>query len=204
MAKGTDQKHWPYATPGIPDQLFERIPGIPLSPREVRLLMLSQLRLSCNLRLWDIGAGTGTIPVEAALLCPGAQIVAVERDEEVAELIGRNCRKFGVLNVRVVHGSAPECLGQLPEDPDRVCIEGGRSLVEVLEAAWPRLSPGGRAVVVTSTLEDLYQVGEQFVRFEAREVEVVQASVLRLVRQGGRQTFVPIEPTFVLSGEKQV
>ena len=47
---------WPYITPGIPDELFENLPGIPLSQRELRLLIISQLRLEANSVLWDIGA----------------------------------------------------------------------------------------------------------------------------------------------------
>ena len=81
---------WPYITPGIPDDLFDSLPGIPLSQREIRLLLISHLRLQPNSLVWDIGAGTGTIPVEIGLLCPQAQIIAVERDEEVASLIRRN------------------------------------------------------------------------------------------------------------------
>ena len=98
---------WPYVTPGIADELFERLPGIPLSKREVRLILLSQLRLTHDAVLWDIGAGTGTIAVESGLLCPQGQIMAIERDEEVAQLIRRNCDRFGVENVQVVEGRAP-------------------------------------------------------------------------------------------------
>ena len=54
---------WRYKSPGIPDHLFERLPGIPLTKREVRLLLISYLRLEANSVLWDVGAGTGTIPV---------------------------------------------------------------------------------------------------------------------------------------------
>ena len=78
---------WPYITPGIPDELFERLPGIPMSKREVRLLLVSLLRLKSDSIVWDIGAGTGTIPIEIGLLCPHGQIVAIERDEEVVNLI---------------------------------------------------------------------------------------------------------------------
>jgi len=68
---------WPYKTPGITDSLFERLPGIPLSKREIRLLLISALRLKANSVIWDIGAGTGTIPIELALLCPESTIVAI-------------------------------------------------------------------------------------------------------------------------------
>ena len=137
---------WPYTTPGITDDLFEGLPGIPMTKREVRLLILSQLRLKKDAVFWDIGAGTGTISVEVGLLCPEGRIVAVERDEEVAALIRRNCDRFEVGNIQVIEGNAPECLEALADSPDCVCIEGGRSVREILTAVWPRLrSPVPRA-----------------------------------------------------------
>jgi cobalt-precorrin-6B (C15)-methyltransferase len=193
---------WPYKTPGIPDELFERIPGIPLSPREVRIQLLAQLRLERNSVLWDIGAGTGTIPVEAGLLCPEAQIVAIERDAEVAELITRNCERFGVKGVVIHQGNAPECLQEISADPDRVCIEGGRVLADILQVVWKRLRVGGRVVIVTSALEGLYRVSEQFSLLQARQVEIVQSGIHCLERRGNQQSFVALDPTFVLSGEK--
>ncbi|MBD2034422.1 precorrin-6Y C5,15-methyltransferase subunit CbiT [Leptolyngbya sp. FACHB-321] len=193
---------WPYATPGIPDDLFERLPGIPMSPREVRLLILSSLRLKVDSVLWDIGAGTGTISVEAGLLCPKGQIIAIERDEEVANLIRRNCDRFSVDNVEVIEGSAPDCLSTLKQAPDRVCIEGGRSIKAILNATWQQLEPQGRIVATAATLEGLYQVSESFAELQVRQIEVVQSAVNRLEKRGLNQTFASIDPIFVLSGEK--
>jgi precorrin-6Y C5,15-methyltransferase (decarboxylating) CbiT subunit len=193
---------WSYVTPGIPDDLFERLPGIPLSPREVRLLLLSYLRLQADSTLWDIGAGTGTVSVEAALLCPQGHIIAIERDEEVASLIRRNCDRFGVANVAVVEGSAPECLQDLSNPPDRVCLEGGRSLKLILQEIWRHLQPQGRIVATAANLENLYQISESFAELRVRNVEVVQSAVNRLERRGTHQTFAAVDPIFVLSGEK--
>jgi len=193
---------WPYITPGIPDELFERLPGIPMSPREVRLLLISALRLKVDSVLWDIGAGTGTIPVEVGLLSPQGRIFAIERDEEVASLIRRNCDRFGVANVEVVEGSAPECLNELSENPQRVCIEGGRSIKVILKEVWQRLQPEGRIVATAASLEGLYQISESFAELQVRNVEVVQSAVNRLERRGTSQTFAAIDPIFVLSGEK--
>ncbi len=193
---------WSYVTPGIPDDLFERLPGIPLSPRELRLLLLSYLRLQPNSVLWDIGAGTGTVSVEAGLLCPQGKIIAVERDEEVASLIQRNCDRFGVTNVEVIEGSAPDCLADLPHRPDRVCIEGGRSIKEIVKAAWKTLPQTGRIVATAANLETLYQVSESFAELHIRNIEVVQSSVNRLEKRGIHQTFAAIDPIFILSGEK--
>ena len=193
---------WPYLTPGIPDDLFDRLPGIPMSPRETRLLMLSYLRLKADTVLWDIGAGTGTVSVEAALLCPQGRVLAVERDEEVASLIQRNCDRFGVTNVEVIEGSAPECLTALPDRPDRVCLEGGRSVKEILKEVWGYLHPQGRIVATAANLENLYQISESFAELQVRNVEVVQSAVNRLERRGTSQTLAAVAPVFVLSGEK--
>jgi cobalt-precorrin-6B (C15)-methyltransferase len=193
---------WSYITPGISDDLFERLPGIPMSKCEVRLLMIGHLRLRANSVLWDIGAGTGTIPVETGLMCPNGRIVAIERDVDVAELIEVNCQKFGVTNVEVIVGSAPECLVDLKEPPDRICIEGGRSVKDILEYCWQRLIVGGRVIATASSLEGLYSISEGFAQLQVRNIEVVQSSINRLETRGNRQTFAAVNPIFILSGEK--
>ena len=195
-------KLWPYITPGIPDELFERLPGIPLSKREIRLLLIAHLRLLPNSVLWDIGAGTGTIPVEIGLLCPQAQIIAVERDEEVANLIRRNCDRFEVNNVEVIEGSAPECLKNLQKPPHRVCIEGGRPIKAILTEVWRYLPPQGRVVATAGNLESLYAVSQGFAELQARNIEVVQSAVNRLETRVIQQTFAAVDPIFILSGEK--
>ncbi|MGB5595815.1 MAG: precorrin-6Y C5,15-methyltransferase subunit CbiT [Crocosphaera sp.] len=193
---------WPYKTPGIPDELFERLPGIPLSKREVRLLLISALRLQKNSVLWDIGAGTGTIPVEVGLLCPDSNIIAVERDQDVSNLIRRNCDRFGVQNVKIFEGQVPDCLNQLEPLPDRVCLEGGRPIKDILTEVWQRLQPEGRLVATASNLENLYLISEGLAAVQARNIEVVQAGVNRLETRGISQTLAAVDPIFILSGEK--
>lgn len=193
---------WPYKTPGIPDILFERLPGIPLSKREVRVLILSSLRMKPDSVLWDIGAGTGTIPIEIGLLCPKGQIIAIERDDEVAKLIKRNCDRFGVDNVQVIQGSAPECLKDIEPKPDLVCIEGGKPIKDILKQTWKHLQPEGRIVATVNSLENLYIISEGLAELQARNIEVVQSAVNRLETRGIHQTFAALNPMFILSGEK--
>ena len=193
---------WPYKTPGIPDKLFERLPGIPLSKREVRILIISSLRMKPDSVLWDIGAGTGTIPVELGLLCPEGQIIAVERDEEVAKLIERNCDRFEINNVSVVRGSAPECLDAIKPKPNLVCIEGGKPIKDILKQTWKYLQPEGRIVATVNNLENLYIISEGLSELQARNIEVVQSAVNRLETRGIHQTFAAVNPMFILSGEK--
>ncbi|MGF1539541.1 MAG: precorrin-6Y C5,15-methyltransferase subunit CbiT [Pleurocapsa sp.] len=193
---------WSYKTPGIPDNLFARLPGIPLSKREVRILIISSLRMRSDSVLWDIGAGTGTIPVEIGLLCPEGKIIAVERDPDVADLIRRNCDRFGVKNVTVVQGSAPDCLQDLQPKPDLVCLEGGKPIKDILHKAWQYLQPTGRVVATASNLENLYVISEGLAELQARNIEVVQSAVNRLETRGIHQTFAALNPMFILSGEK--
>ncbi|MBE9222486.1 precorrin-6Y C5,15-methyltransferase subunit CbiT [Cyanobacterium stanieri LEGE 03274] len=193
---------WKYRTSGIPDELFERLPGIPLTKREVRLLILSALRLEDKSIIWDIGAGTGTVSVEMGLLCPESEIIAVERDPEIVSLIEKNCQKFGVNNVRVMEGFAPECLSQIKSKPDRVFIGGGKSVKNVLGEVWGNLESGGRVVAIASNLENLYQISEGLAELQARNIEVVQSSINRLETRGISQVFAAIAPIFILSGEK--
>lgn len=193
---------WPYKTPGIPDRLFERLPGIPLSKREVRILIISSLRMKPDSVLWDVGAGTGTIPVELGLLCPKAQIIAVERDNEVAKLIERNCDLFEVDNVNVIQGSAPECLKDIQPRPNVVCLEGGKPIKDILQQTWKYLQPEGRIVATVNSLENLYIISEGLSELQARNIEVVQSAVNRLETRGISQTFAAVNPMFILSGEK--
>jgi len=193
---------WPYVTPGITDSLFERLPGIPMTQRETRLAILSQLRLESTSVLWDIGAGTGTIPVETGLICPHGRIIAVERDPDVVALIQANCDRFRVKNVEIHEGSAPECLDRLPAPPDRICIEGGKDLAATIDRAWELLDGGGRIVIIANTLDALYVSSERLATHHARHIEVVQSTGNRLEKRGSHQIFAPVAPAFILSGEK--
>jgi cobalt-precorrin-6B (C15)-methyltransferase len=196
------ERLWKYITPGIPDDLFEQLPGIPMTQREVRLLMIAALKLEIDSTVWDIGAGTGTIPVETGLLCTQGQVIAIERDAEVAGLIRHNCDLFGVTNVKIVEGSAPDCLADIAEKPHRVCIEGGRSVAAILEAVWSLLGAHGRVVVTASNLESLYAVLDSFSKLHGRNVEVVQAAINRLETRGMNRSLVAVDPIFILSAEK--
>jgi len=89
---------------GIPDRVVRALAGNSPEQREIRLLLIAHLRLEPNSVLWT---SAQAIPVEIGLLCPQGQIIAVERDEEVTNLIRRNCDRFEVKNVEVIEASAP-------------------------------------------------------------------------------------------------
>jgi precorrin-6B methylase 2 len=86
--------------------------------------------------------------------------------------------------------------------PDRILIEGGRSVKEILEYCWQRLAIGGRVIATATTLEGLYRISESFSQLHVRNVEIVQSAVNRLETKGNRQIFAAVNPIFILSGDK--
>jgi len=145
--------------PAIPflheDEFAKRMPkkGL-ITKREVRLLSLASLHVRSDSVVWDIGAGSGSVSIEAALLAPQGRVYAIEVDPEGVEICRGNVRAHGVDNVRVVLGRAPEALADL-EGPDAVFVGGSKGSMErIIEVVLERLRPGGRLVVNAITLEN--------------------------------------------------
>jgi precorrin-6Y C5,15-methyltransferase (decarboxylating) len=142
---------------GIPDATFlsfEDRPGL-MTKREVRVQILGELALQPGQIIWDIGAGTGAVSIEVARLVNDGTIYAIEQTAAGTNLIQRNCDRFGVKNVRVIYGKAPQNLTDLPA-PDRVFIGGsGGNLEDILTICQQRLRSRGLVVIALATLEHL-------------------------------------------------
>ncbi len=125
-----------------------------ITKREVRVLSLAALALRPSSLVWDVGAGSGSVGIEAALLAPFGHIYLVEVDPEGVAICRENVAAHGVDNVMVIEGRAPEALAALPA-PDAVFVGGSKgSMEEIIAVALERLSPGGRLVVNAITLEN--------------------------------------------------
>jgi len=135
-------------TPGLPDEWFEH--DGQLTKRDVRAVTLSALAPRKGERLWDIGAGAGSIAIEWMLSDPVNRAVAIERDETRAARIARNAAALGVPDLEILHDAAPAALAGL-EKPDAIFIGGGGP--DVIEAAWAALPNDGRIVVNAVTIE---------------------------------------------------
>lgn len=142
------------------DAFAKRMPkkGL-ITKREVRLLSLATLQIRPDSVVWDIGAGSGSVSIEAAWLAPEGRIYAIEVDPEGAEICRDNVRLHAVDNVRVVEGKAPAVLSDL-EPPHAIFVGGSKGSMEaIIDVALERLCPGGRLVINAITLEN---VGEAY------------------------------------------
>jgi precorrin-6B C5,15-methyltransferase / cobalt-precorrin-6B C5,C15-methyltransferase len=133
---------------GLPEDRFAHRSRM-ITKAEVRTVVLSKLELPATGVLWDVGAGSGSVAVECASLCPGLTVVAVERQGDDTERIRHTAAAHGSV-VEVVHGEAPDALAPLP-DPDRAFVGGGG--LTVLDAVLERLRPGGRVVATYAAID---------------------------------------------------
>jgi len=163
---------------GLPESRYAHAAGLITKP-EVRAVSLSKLRLRPGAVLWDVGAGSGSLAIEAAGLLPDLAVYAVERSETQLELLRQNVAVTGIVDrPTTVAGEAPDALAELP-DPDAVFVGGsGGRLVEILDAARCRLRPDGRIVVNLVTYEHITTT-LVWAREHAIEPEVVQVSISR-------------------------
>lgn len=172
---------WPYASSGIPDELFIR-GDVPMTKQEVRAVALAKLRLTATDTVWDVGAGTGSVSIEAALVARAGSVWAVERNAAGVRLIRENVYAFGCGNVHAVPGVAPEALTKLPV-PDAVFVGGSAGeLPSILEAALEKNSQV-RLCVSCVTIETLTVAcallsGSRFKGFEACQVSAARAEAV--------------------------
>jgi precorrin-6Y C5,15-methyltransferase (decarboxylating) len=150
------------------------------------------------LALWDVGAGCGSVGLEASLLMPGGRIIAVEQEPERAGQIRANREKFGVGNLEVVCGRAPECLAGLPA-PQRVFIGGGgRNLEGILGEVMGRLDRGGKIVLTAALLETLETARTVF-SAAGWNMEVVQLQVSRSQPLGEGTYMQALNPVWIVT-----
>ena len=194
--------HWDFVTPGLPDSAFEDAPGFSPTPLELRVMLLAHLRPRGDSLVWDVGGGTGALALEIARLMPTGAVHTLERDPEAIDLLERNQQRFGIHNLHIHAGEAPDGLALLPPNPDRVLLEVGRPLEDVLRAVWAALQPSGRLVISTVNLEGLVKATDTLAQLGAHDVQVVQATVHRMQRRGSQAKLAAAEPLFVIAAER--
>ncbi len=149
---------WEYETPGIPDIEFERAEGVPITKEEVRAVQICKARLRRGDTIYDIGCGSGSVSVEAALQASRGRVFAVDMNPEAVRLTGANAAKFGTKNITILHGDARGHIAALPM-ADAVFIGGtGGATAEIIRMCEAKLNAGGRMVIGVILIETLLSV----------------------------------------------
>ncbi|MBE6086044.1 MAG: precorrin-6Y C5,15-methyltransferase (decarboxylating) subunit CbiT [Selenomonas ruminantium] len=184
---------------GIADEEFIR-QDVPMTKQEIRILSLVKAQIAPDAVVYDIGAGTGSISIEAARLAPQGQVYAIERSSEGIGLIRANAANFAVKNVTVIQAEAPEGLADLPK-ADAILIGGsGGNLQEILTEVTPKLKASGRLVLNCITVQTLMQCIE-FMREHSDTYiyEAIQVQVTRLQQVGTYDMAKANNPIYIVT-----
>jgi precorrin-6B C5,15-methyltransferase / cobalt-precorrin-6B C5,C15-methyltransferase len=205
--------------PGVPDRpttmMGRRLFGNPdeefmqskpkrglLTPSEVRAIALATLDIGPTSTVWDVGAGSGSVAIEAAQIASGGRVYAIEMDPEDYALIASNAERFGVRNLTPILGKAPEAWAGLAA-PDAVFVGGtGRQVRRIVELAFEQLRSGGRLVANVGSIENIAAVRE-VLQAKAGDAQVLMINLARGNDQLERLHFESLHPTFLVSAVKK-
>ncbi|NQW47162.1 MAG: precorrin-6y C5,15-methyltransferase (decarboxylating) subunit CbiE [Planctomycetes bacterium] len=188
---------------GNPDECFlqSRPKRGLLTPAEVRSLALAELGLQPASIMWDVGAGSGSVGLEAARIARDGSVHAIEMDPDDHRLIIENAQRLGVENLRAVLGRAPDAWASLP-DPDAIYVGGsGRDIAMLVEQAWKRLKAGGRLVTACNSIENLAAV-HALLRAQSDDAAYWLVTIARGIEQLDRIRFESLNPTFLIAATK--
>ena len=194
---------WKHKTPGIPDENFERDEDVPITKEEVRAIQISKARLSSGQTVYDIGCGSGSISVEAALQIESSgKVYAVDIDPKAIELTKKNLSKFGISNVSVVLGDAKEKISELPET-DAIFIGGtGGDTKEILEICHEKLKTGGRIIIGIILIETLFSVLSLMEKLPFTSVDITQITVSKSRKTSTGTMMLARNPVTIISATK--
>ncbi len=194
---------WNFKTPGIPDEEFERAEKVPITKEEVRVIQISKARLKPGQIVYDIGCGSGSISIEAALQIESTgKVLAVDYDENAVELTKKNIKKFGLSNISVIHGNAKEKILEL-EEADTIFIGGtGGDTVEIVELSEKKLKSGGRIVIGTILIETLYSVLQVLEKLQFESVDITQVTISKSRKTSTGTMMLARNPVTIISATR--
>ena len=173
---------------------------VPITKEEVRAISLNKLDLKNAKTFIDVGAGTGSISIEAALTYDDLKVVAIERNDVAIDLINQNVEKFNLSNVEVMKAYAPI---DLDIKADGIFLGGtGNNLEEIIKWSKDLLVPGGRLVANFILIDNFYDTLDLLKKYNFENLDVSQLSINKLEKLGGRDYFKPHNPIYIISCEK--
>lgn len=189
---------WRYSVTGIPDDCFIR-DDVPMTKAEIRILTLSKLKLDQAMDFLDIGCGTGSMTVEAALICQGGKVDAIDYDEQAVLLTEKNVKAFNLDNVSIIHGSAPEALPL--KYYDRIFIGGsGNKLNSLLKYSKEHLKSDGIVAINAILINTAYEALRDMEGLGFIEIECVCVNISRSQKVNAGWMMKALNPVYIISG----
>ncbi len=194
---------WNYKTPGIPDEYFERAENVPITKEEVRTVQISKARLKPGQTVYDIGCGSGSISIEAALQVESyGKVLAIDYDENAIELTKKNMMKFGLSNISVIFGNAKVKILDL-EVADAIFIGGtGGDTKAIVELSQNKLKSGGRIVIGIILIETLYSVLQVLEKLQFESVDITQVTISKSRKTSTGTMMLARNPVTIISATK--
>ncbi|ACQ93286.1 precorrin-6Y C5,15-methyltransferase (decarboxylating), CbiT subunit [Tolumonas auensis DSM 9187] len=183
------------------DAEFLRGEQVPMTKEEVRLMVLERLNLRQATTLIDVGAGTGSVALEAAIRHPELHVIAIEKNPSALRLIEENRQRFDCQKVKIIAAEAP-C--PLDIQADAIFIGGsGGNLTDIIDWALTRLTKTGRLVLSFILLDNLNTALTHLKKCAVAELECTQLQISQMTTLGNGFYFKPNNPTFIISCKKE-
>ena len=195
---------WNFKTPGIPDELFERTEQVPITKEEIRVIQLSKARLSPGQIVYDIGCGSGSISIEAALQVENSgKVIAIDYDDNAIDLTKKNIKKFGISNITVISGNAKEKILDLGK-ADAIFIGGtGGDTQEIIQLAQDKLKSGGRIVIGIILIETLYSVLQILDKLPFDSIDITQVTISKSRKTSTGTMMLARNPVTIISATRR-
>lgn len=193
---------WEHKTPGIPDELFDRVDKVPITKEEIRSIIISKLRLKEGFESIDIGCGSGSISIELAIQTK-TSVYAIDSDKNAIDLTEQNTSKFGLQNkIKTIQGLAQEILPNLPY-VDAIVIGGTTGDTEkIIKLAIDRLNKGGRLVVTSILIETIYKTLKAIEDSELLEIDISQVTVAKSKKTSSGTMMISRNPVIIFSATR--
>lgn len=185
-------------TAGLPDEAFSRAESVPMTKSEIRAVCLSKLALREDSVVWDVGAGTGSVTVEAAMAARRGRVYAVERKDAAFDILRENLRRFRTDNVTPVSGTAPDACADLPA-PTHAFLGGTTGHMKEIIALLLEKNPRVRIVATAVTLESVAELTECVKAFPFRETEAVSLTAARSRKAGAYHLMTGQNPVYIFT-----
>ena len=194
---------WQHSTPGIPDELFERVEDVPITKEEIRIIQISKARLSPGQIVYDVGCGSGSISIEAAhQVGSSGKVFSIDIDPNAIELTKKNLNKFQISNVSVILGNATQKINELPI-ADAIFIGGtGGETSEIVKLCESKLKQGGRIVIGTILVETLYSVLNVIEKLKFSSIDIIQVTISKSKKTSTGTMFLARNPVTIISATK--